>query len=92
MPRRSRVAKKRRSMLPGIRQIEVVDWLLLGRLRQPAELSEEARNSYDAFREFDPDWPPENLSQLWRTHRSVLLVEAKRRGIAQPWGLRFDSQ
>ena len=30
------------------------------------------------------------LAATWRQYRDALLIEAKRRGIRDPWGLQFD--
>lgn len=90
MPRKRRLVKARRSEMPGVHQMEIVDWLLLGRLRNHDELPEHLRDSYDQFVEFDIGWPPAALDEMWRTHRSALMAEARRRGIEKPWGLRFD--
>jgi hypothetical protein len=49
------------------------------------------------------DWPAEapdrwdvfdadHLENAWRDHRAELMAEAKRRYIAEPWGLQFDVQ
>lgn len=32
----------------------------------------------------------DDLGALWRQHRAELMAEARRRGIEQPWGLKFD--
>lgn len=63
-----------------------VDYLLRGQLRPRAEV-EAAGIEYDGFIEFDS---PATLAALWREHRTALLREAERRGIAEPWGLQFD--
>ena len=30
------------------------------------------------------------LAETWRLHRDALMNEAARRGIAEPWGVRFE--
>jgi hypothetical protein len=32
----------------------------------------------------------DDMARIWRTHRRELMAEARRRGVAQPWGVRFD--
>ena len=62
---------------------EAVD-VLLGGWGCPSRLG-----SADPFRIFllsDADF-----RDLWRAHRPWLMAEAKRRGIAQPWGMQFDA-
>jgi hypothetical protein len=75
--------------------LEIVDWLLTGDLRSGEEIDRlhAAGVSYDGFRQFDSDWPPADLGELWRTHRGALLLEAARRGIQQPWAVTqgFDA-
>jgi len=92
VPRKRRAVKARLDTL-RLDRLEVVDWLLTGALRSPdeAEQLEASGMAYDWFVEFDHDWPPANLAELWRTHRSTLMAEAKKRGISEPWGRRFDN-
>ena len=73
---------------------ELIDLLLVGNLRTPSEVDalKASGVEYDPWLEFDSDWPPANLPALWRAHRAALMTEAERRGIREPWGLRFDAE
>ena len=51
--------------------------VLLGGWTAPAPADDE-----DKFQVFCID-----LAEAWRTHRPMLMAEAKRRGIEAPWGL-----
>jgi len=80
MPRKRRQPKARRIEMPIGR--ELIDFLLTGRFGAVWQSSD---NEHDAF--FLSD---EQLARVWREHRGELLAEAKRRGIAEPYGCQFD--
>ena len=94
MPRKRRAAKARRDLGLRIDRLEVIDWLLVGRLRESQDVDRLRSEGveYDPFVQFDQDWPPSNLATIWRAHRAALMAEAERRGIREPWGLRFEKE
>lgn len=81
---------KRRQPPPPALPLEVLDILIDGHTRCPADVEalHAAGRAYDAWVEFDNlDW-----AGLWHAHRGAVLEEAARRGIARPWGQSFDGQ
>jgi hypothetical protein len=67
----------------------LMDYLLDGRTRAPAEVPAELADTYDHFLEFDP-WTPGQVVELWAAHGPALLAEWDRRGGAGlPWAARL---
>ena len=38
-----------------------------------------------------PRYPEKHEELLWERHRALVLAEAARRGVAEPYGLRFEA-
>ena len=65
--------------------LALTDFLLDGHTRRPDDVPVEARDTYDAFLEFDA-WTPEQIAALWDAHRPALLAEQQRRARAPHCG------